>query len=445
MLKKNDKVTIEIISLTGEGYGVAKHDEIVVFVPYAAVGDVLAVNIEKVYPRYAYAKIIDIKKPSPDRITPDCPHFGQCGGCDFRHITYAAELHAKEKSCQDAFTRIGKLSPEFLPIIPSPVTDGYRNKAAFPFGTDKDGNTVFGFYRKNTHSIIPCADCPLHPEQFSEIAHFIANSLKQFHILPYDRTTGKGTLRHLFIRRGHNTSDICVTLVMSAPHPAQHVFANRLRKAYPDIHGVVVNINPHDTNVILGANEETLSGKPYMEDVICGLTARIDSGSFYQVNVPLAERLFRVVKSFAEPTGKRILDLYCGTGLIGLTMAREAKEILGLDVTFQSVVAANVTAQQNGITNARFIERDANNLTGLGFTPDLIVLDPTRKGLEGDTAEKVAAFGVPRIVMMSCNPATAARDCAKFAELGYDTKKVQPGDMFPHTKHVECVVLLERR
>ena len=448
-MKKNDIVEIEITALSSECSGIGKKDGMVIFVPFSAIGDKLEVKILKVNKTYCYGKIERIITPSPDRVTPDCPVYTKCGGCSLRHISYEAQLRAKEQFVKDAFTRIGGLSPEFLPIIRNTNINGYRNKLQIPIGTDKDGNLIAGFYAFHSHRIVPCEKCLLQPDIFSKITADFLKISTGLNLTAYDESTHKGILRHLYLRKGYYSGEICLCIVVAKNVPEIKILSDRLLEKYPEIVSSVINVNNRDTNVILGDEEIVLTSKNYICDIMCKIAVNIAPKAFYQVNTPCAEQLYSSACDFAEPKGKTVLDLYCGAGTIGLSMARTAKKIIGVEIVPEAIENAKQNALANGITNCEFICADAAEaariLHSRNLRPDVIMVDPPRKGCGRDACEQIAAFSAPRIVMVSCNAATAARDCACFAELGYSTDKCVAVDMFSGTNHVETVVLLSHK
>lgn len=447
-MKKNDIVEIEITALSSECSGIGKKDGMVIFVPFSAIGDKLEVKILKVNKTYCYGKIERIITPSPDRVTPDCPVYTKCGGCSLRHISYEAQLRAKEQFVKDAFTRIGGLSPEFLPIIRNTDINGYRNKLQIPIGTDKDGNLIAGFYAFHSHRIVPCEKCLLQPDIFSKITADFLKISTGLNLTAYDESTHKGILRHLYLRKGYYSGEICLCIVVAKNVPEIKILSDRLLEKYPEIVSSVINVNNRDTNVILGDEEIVLTSKNYICDIMCKNAVNIAPKAFYQVNTPCAEQLYSSACDFAEPKGKTVLDLYCGAGTIGLSMARTAKKIIGVEIVPEAIENAKQNALANDITNCEFICADAAEaariLHSRNLRPDVIMVDPPRKGCGRDACEQIAAFSAPRIVMVSCNAATAARDCACFAELGYSTDKCVAVDMFSGTNHVETVCLLSK-
>lgn len=446
-MKKNDIVTLEITALTNEGSGVARCDGMAVFVPYTAVGDVISCRIVKVLKSYAYGRVDSIVTPSADRVENDCPVFGKCGGCAFRHISYEAELAAKESFVRDAFRRIGGIDADFLPIKGSDITEGYRNKLQMPLSRDENGAAVCGFFSERSHRVVAVKSCLLQPAEFAEITEFILSSLKALGISPYNEEKHEGVLRHIFLRKGHYSGEVSLCLVARKNAPGFSRLAKDVMEKFPAIKGVVLNINPDRTNVILGEKEIVLRGDAVISDRMCGNRVEISPKSFYQVNTPAAESLYAQAAEFAQPSGKTVLDLYCGAGTIGLSMARQANRIIGAEIVPQAVENARQNALRNGIANAEFICADAGQaaekLAENGTKPDVIILDPPRKGCDEATLSACAKMSPERIVMVSCNPATAARDAKRLHELGYKTERIRAFDLFPRTVHVECVVSMK--
>lgn len=449
-LQKNEIYEAEIQDLTIEGSGVCRIDNMAVFVPGTVIGDRIRVKIVKVLKSYAFGIVDTLLQESSDRIAPACS-LKQCGGCAFQHVTYEAELRVKEKTVRDAFTRIGKLSPKFLPILGGTQRTRYRNKAQYPFALDREGKPVLGFFARRSHRVIPVEDCLLQPKQFSEIAKVVLKFVRENHICIYDETTGKGDLRHLYLRCGQHSGEIMVCFIVRVPirqklEPLVQVLTAR----FSDVCCICMNCNPKKTNVILGDQTETLWGSNTITDTMCGVTVDISPESFYQVNTLQAERLYGVAKDFAQLTGtQRLLDLYCGAGTIGLFMADRARELVGVEIVPEAVENAKKNARRADVNNAKFYCGDvgtiAAKLVQQGESPDVIVVDPPRKGCDSTTIQAMVQMQPKRIVMVSCNPATAARDCTALDGLGYRVQLVQPVDLFPGTGHVETVCLLSRK
>lgn len=450
-MQKNEIYTVKIEDLTAEGNGVCHIDGMAVFVPETAVGDELKVRIVKVLKNYAFGIIEEIIVPSADRVEPDCIYHRQCGGCTFRHISYEKELELKAKIVKDAFERIGRLSPEFLPAIGCADRTRYRNKAQYPVAADKDGRLICGFYAKRSHRIVPVEDCLLQPEIFKKAAGIILTYAQEKKISAYSEESAAGLLRHIYLRKGHYSGEMMVCIVVRKSIERElRGLVKRLTEELSCVKSIVMNINPKQTNVILGKKNVTLWGSDTIKDTMCGNEISISPLSFYQVNTPQAERLYGIAKEFASLTGsERILDLYCGAGTIGLSMADKAGDVLGVEVIPEAIENAKENARRNGIENAKFLCGDAGEiakkLADENMLPDVIVADPPRKGCDMQTIEAICKMSPKRVVMVSCNPATAARDCALLSNRHYKVEKVQPVDLFPGTGHVECVVLMSRK
>ena len=452
MPRKNDIAGLEITALTNEGNGVGRlADGMVVFVPDTAPGDVIDCRIVKVGKRFCYGIIERMITLSEDRCESVCPAAGKCGGCCFRHLKYERELAEKERFVRDAFGRIGGLSPEFLPIVGSGEKERYRNKAQFPVKEDADGRLYAGFYARRSHRAVKCEDCLLLPREFTEIAERITGFCNERGVKAYDELTGRGELRHIFIRRGAHSGEImAAAVVTSAEHKALFTeLAAKLSGEYPKLKSFMLNINPERGNVILGRRSLTLFGGDRISDTMCGNRVSVSLDSFYQINTFQAERVYAQAAEFAGLTGQEtLLDLYCGAGTVGLSMARKAGKLIGVEVVPQAIENARMNAAENGIKSAEFICGDAGEAARVlyerGENPDVIIADPARKGCTRDTLEYMAKMSPERIVMISCDPSTAARDCAVLGELGYRAERVRAFDLFPRTAHVECVVLMSK-
>ena len=453
-LQKNQILTLCIERLSSDGSGVAHSaDGEAVFVPGTAPGDEARVRIVKDCGRYAFGILDELLTSSPDRIPVDCPVAGPCGGCSLRHLDYAAELRAKQESVLDAFRRIGGLEVPVLDILPSPEVDRYRNKVQFPVGLDKNGAPCIGFYAGRTHRIVPCPDCRLQPGVLNEIGNALCTFFAQQGIRPYDEQSGKGLVRHIFLRRGAHSGQIMVCLVCTRaklPHAEQLCAA--LRGQFPAISTILLNVNAKNTNVILGSENHILYGPGYIEDTLCGVPVRLGPLSFYQVNTLAAERLYGVAAQYAQLTpDDALLDLYCGMGTIGLSMAEQCRELIGVEIVPEAIESAKANAARMGeavAAKSRFFCADAGQaatqLAAEGLHPDIVMLDPPRKGCDEATLSAVVRMAPRRVVYVSCNPATAARDAAWLEQNGYHTEKVQPVDLFPRTKHCEAVLLLTK-
>ena len=449
MLKKNDEIYLTVKSCTVQGSGVCDHDGMTVFVRGAVTGDRVLAHIIKVKKTYAVGIIKKLVQRSPMRAKNFCPIAEKCGGCCFAHIKYESELEIKAQQVADNFKRLGKLDITPAPIIPSPSAERYRNKAQYPVGSDGRFATI-GFYAPMTHRIIDCADCLLQPKEFSEITDIFRNWIRDKKISVYNEADGSGIIRHIYIRKAVVTGQIMVCIVAnsdSIPH------AEALIEQLKEIDGlasVILNINRDKTNVVLGKECKTLFGSDYITDELCGLKFNLSPLSFYQVNHDGAEILYNKAKEYAALTdSETLVDLYCGTGTIGLTMAKDVKSLIGVEIIPQAIENAKENARLNGIDNAEFICADAaqaaSTLLERGVKPDIVILDPPRKGCDEALIKTVAEISPERVVYVSCDSATLARDCQRFAALGYRMLAATPVDMFPHTAHVETVCLLSRK
>jgi 23S rRNA (uracil1939-C5)-methyltransferase len=457
-LKKNQVITLEITGVSAEGNGVGHYktqdDErgMAVFVPFTAVGDVINCHIVKVNPSHAYGRVESVITASPDRIKspePDCNTFGRCGGCVWRHVSYESELKYKWQRVADALKRIGGLNIEPRPIVGSDEPEGYRNKAQYPV-TPGQHRPMIGFYAPRSHRVVEQHHCLLQPPLFGEIVDIVARWAKKNGVTAFDESSGTGLLRHIYIRRAEATGEVMVGLVCSSGKvPAADLLVDALKENVPGLASVMVNINRERNNVILGGSEFVLWGRDYITDELCGLEFRLSMRSFYQVNRKQAEKLYRLAGEAAGLSGhETVLDLYCGTGTIGLTMAAKAARVIGVEIAESAVEDAKRNAEYNRIDNVRFMcmdaARAASQLQAEGIRPDVVILDPPRKGCDRTLINTVAEMSPERIVYISCDPATLSRDLKLFDESEYKTLHVTPVDMFPRTSHVETVVLITR-
>ncbi len=434
--------------MSAEGSGIARIDNMVVFVPLTAIGDDLDIRIVKVKSRYSYGIVEKINNSSPDRISPDCPAFSRCGGCVYRHISYESECDIKLKRVEDAVNRIGGISLSANSIIAAKSPERYRNKAQYPVAVDGS----LGFYANHSHRIIPCEDCLLQPEEFSKATAAFKNWILSSGVSVYDEGSNRGLVRHFYIRRGANSGEIMVVVVVNGRKiPNSEELISLLRDALgDDLKSVQLNVNTADTNVILGEENILIFGESHITDTICGVKIRLSPLSFYQVNTPMAEMLYKKAAEYAEAEGKEILDLYCGAGAIGLSMADKAKSIIGVEIIEQAVEDARFNAKANKIENAEFICADAAKaaimLAQRKIKPEVVILDPPRKGCDEALLHTVAEdFAPERIVYISCDPSTLARDAAILARLGYSLVEYTPVDLFPRTAHIETVALFEHK
>lgn len=449
-LIKNEVYKLTITGTTSEGSGVGKIDGFAIFVPNTTVDDVCLVKIVKLNKSYGFGKLESIITPSTSRIEVDCDKFEQCGGCTYRHISYEAELKIKSQLVESSFKRIGEIDTPISPIIPSEFQSHYRNKAQYPVGKNADGQIVSGFYAKRSHRIVSKCNCDLQPEFFADIQHDILDFLNENNISIYNEENHTGLIRHIYIRYAQMTNEIMVCLVATSSNvPKLDRLITLLTQKYDNIKSIVVNVNKEKTNVILGQQCKTIFGDNYITDEICGIKIKISPLSFYQVNRNQAEVLYNKAIEYADlKESDTLIDLYCGTGTIGLSAASKVKSLIGVEIIEQAIDNANENARINLISNAKFICADAGKaakiLANEGIRPDIIIVDPPRKGLDLDVIEAICTMAPSRLVMVSCNPTTAARDCKMFVERGYKVKAITPVDMFPRTTHVECTILMIR-
>ncbi|MDE7245316.1 MAG: 23S rRNA (uracil(1939)-C(5))-methyltransferase RlmD [Oscillospiraceae bacterium] len=441
MLEKNQLHTVELTGYTAGGLSIARINGQVVFIHGGVQGEVCVIRILKVLKNTAFARVEEILQRSADRQDPGCPHYPACGGCDFRHVSYAGELAAKRQRVQDALHRIGGTDLEPEEILGCAETDGYRNKCQFPVSAAGE----LGFFRARSHQVVPALDCRLQTPQANAIASAVQEYLRVYQVPAYNEKTGKGLLRHLYVRTNRRGQALVCLVVNGGTLPEEAALTERIRTACPETVGIVLGKNTAATNVVLGNTFRTVWGSSFLEDTLCGYTFRLSVPSFYQVNRNQAERLYEKAAEFAGLTGReRVLDLYCGIGTISLVMARNAKQVLGVEVAAEAVLDAKENARRNNITNVSFRQGDAADAAGFGWVPDVVVVDPPRKGLSPETVQAVASMEPERIVYVSCDPGTLARDVARFRELRYQAVRCVAVDMFPRTQHIETIVCLGR-
>jgi 23S rRNA (uracil1939-C5)-methyltransferase len=444
MLQKNDIITLTILRITSEGFGIGKHEGMAVFVPYTAVGDTIFAKIVKIAKNYAYGIIDRIETPSPARITPDCKVFMKCGGCNFRHMTYASELSAKLRIVTDAFSKIGGflIDPGFVNMYGARETDHYRNKAQIPVAEGLLDELISGFYAPRSHRIVPHDSCVLQPRVFDNIEKRALELLSNTH---------ETRVRHVFIRQGYHSGQIMLVFITSADIKQELMpVAERCYTEFPMIRSVMMNINTADNNVIMGDESILLFGSETITDDICGNRAVLSPKSFYQVNTAQAETLYKLAVNAAGLTAEEVvLDLYCGAGTIGMAFAKYARRVIGIEIEPEAVANAENNIIANRIENMEVILGDcfdmAEKLSERDIYPDIIVTDPPRKGCDKHVLSAIINMNPKQIIMISCDPATAARDCKILREDGgYSIKTLSAVDMFPRTANVECLAVMEK-
>ena len=451
-MKKDDIIELTIEDLGIDGEGIGKADGMALFVKDAVVGDWIRAKIMKMKKNYGYARLLEVLEPSPVRCTSRCEFARQCGGCQLQAMTYEAQLDFKAKKVWNHLTRIGGLTDLEVPeIMGMEEPWRYRNKAQFPFGTDKEGNVVTGFYAARSHNIIPCTECWLGVEENREILEKILAHLKKFWIPAYDEKTGKGLLRHVLIRKGFTTGEVMVCLILNGKTmPKMEQLVESLREI-PGMTSITINVNTKNTNVIMGTEMISVWGRDYITDYIGNIKYQISPLSFYQVNPVQTRKLYETALEYAGLKGNEtVWDLYCGIGTISLFLAQKAGKVYGVEIVPEAIADAKINAKLNGITNAEFFVGKAEEVLpekykNEGIYADVIVVDPPRKGCDPAALETMVKMQPERIVYVSCDSATLARDVKWLGEHGYEVKKVKACDMFPGTVHVETVVLLQRK
>ena len=448
MLIKNQIYEAVVTDYTAEGQGVAHIEGCAVFIPNAIAGEIYTVRIEKAAKTWAAGKIVEILEKSPHRVNRECPVAKLCGGCDFWHMDYEEETRLKAERVRQCLNRLGGENLQEMPILSAPTCYGYRNKAQYPVSNQK-GRVFAGFFKAGTHSVVENDRCLILPEESDRVRKIVIDYVNHYRITAYDETAHTGLLRHIYVRRGAVSGQVLVCLVVNGrklPHVEDLI--KRLQ-VVPGFTSLVLSVNTKPGNTILGEEFITLYGPGYIEDTLCGLQFRLSARSFYQINHYQAQRLYDAAIAQAEITKEDlVLDLYCGVGTITLAMAKAAGKVIGVEVVEQAVEDARENAKRNGIENAEFFCGDAGKaaleLEQQGIKPDVIVVDPPRKGLNADTIEALSKMSPRRIVYVSCDPATLARDVALLKERGYVLKNAQAADLFPRCAHVESVVTMIR-
>lgn len=474
-MKKNDSIELKIEDMGVDGEGIGKYEGMTFFVKDAVIGDTIRAGITKLKKNYGYARVQEILEPSPYRVQPECPLYARCGGCQIQAMDYRQQLCYKQKKVRGNLIRIGGFAPELIDSVMEEIVGmeqpyRYRNKAQFPIGADRDGMPVAGFYAARTHSIIPVEDCKLGVTQNEQILGVVLSYMRENEVRPYDETTGRGLVRHVLIRYGFTSKELMVCLVINGETlPQKEKLVNALCKL-DGMTSISVNINRKNTNVILGEETRTVWGSDYITDQIhlrdcdhdfaltdTAIAYHISPQSFYQVNPVQTEKLYSLALSYAGLTGREtVWDLYCGIGTISLFLAQKAGKVYGVEIVPQAIEDARSNAALNGITNASFFvgkaeevlpefyEKESRKPDADMLHPDVIVVDPPRKGCDEKCLETMLRMKPERIVYVSCDPATLARDLKILCGGGYELRKVRPVDQFGHTTHVETVVLLSK-
>ncbi len=447
MLEKNQIFEAEIIDYTADGQGVARFDGCAVFVPNGVVGDVCQITVVKVGKTWAAGKILQVLKKSPHRINRECPVAKLCGGCDFWHMDYAEETRLKADRVRQNLNRLAGEKIEALPILSAPTCYRYRNKAIYPVAS-KNGKAYAGFYRAGTHQVVENEGCRILFPEADSVKAAVLDYMNQYRVSAYSEESHTGLVRHIFVRQGAVSKQLLACLCINGDAiPKADALLQRLKKV-PGFTTLLISINKKPGNTVLGRDSKTLYGPGYIEDTLCGLRFRISAQSFYQVNHHQAQRLYDAAITLGQITKEDlVLDLYCGVGTITLAMAKAAGKVIGVELVEQAVIDAQENAKRNGIENAEFFCGDAGKaaleLESRGVRPDVVVVDPPRKGLNADAIQGICQMAPKRIVYVSCDPATLSRDVALLKERGYRLACAQAADLFPRCAHVESICLLQ--
>lgn len=446
--QKNAVHPLDITGYTAEGMGVARLEGRVVFVPDTVSGERWMVRLQKVNKNVAWGRGVELLTPSPERREYDCPLAGRCGGCQYRHMSYEEELRAKGQRVSDALERVGGVHLDLPAVLGAEDPLRYRNKVQFPVAMEKNGLAV-GYYRPRSHDVLNAEDCLLQPEAVTRLRAAFRQWMVDHKISAYDEATGKGLIRHLYVRTNSRDESLCCIVANGRKLPEERDLVDVLQDAHGGLQGVVLNVNTKDTNVILGDTYRTIWGRDWLEEDLRGISFRLSVPSFFQINRAQTERLYGVALDFADLKGDElVLDLYCGIGTISLALAQKAGRVIGAEIVPPAIEDARKNAERNGITNVEFFCGDAADVAGKlaaeGTRPAVICVDPPRKGLSAEVPALLASMEPERIVYVSCDPATLARDVKRLGELGYRAVKAQAVDLFPRTAHVETVVLLSK-
>lgn len=450
IVNQNDRLIVHVEDLTHDGSGVAKVEGYPLFIPGALPGEEVEVKVGKTLKNYGFARLLNVTKPSSDRIEPPCHVFWECGGCQLQHLSYEAQLIQKQKQVRDVIDRIAKL-PD-VPVLPVKGMEDpwrYRNKSQIPFA-ERDGKVVSGFYKSRTHHIVDTDVCIIQSEEADELMSTLKHEMQALGLDAYNEKTHRGMLRHLIVRKGKATGEIMVVLVtLKKKFPQKEAVIELIKRVVPEVTSIMQNVNGEKTNVIFGNETLPLYGKSFIIDNIGDIQFEISARSFYQVNPSQTEVLYKQALDYAQLTGdEMVIDAYCGIGTISLFLAQNAKEVYGVEIVPQAIEDAKRNAELNGITNANFEAGAAEDVIPRWYAEgkrfDVLVVDPPRKGCDEKLLQTILEYKPKRVVYVSCNPGTLARDLRILEDGGYRTKEVQPVDMFPQSSHVECVALMSR-
>lgn len=448
-IKKNDRQTVYIEDLTHDGNGVAKIDGYPLFIQGALPGETAEIHVMKILKNYGFAKVVNILEKSPDRVEAPCVYFSQCGGCQLQHLSYEGQLKWKQNMVANVMKRLGKIDAPVLPVKGMEEPWHYRNKSQIPFAQNEAGQMVAGFYKTKSHSIVDMERCLIQTGEADVVMADLKRELEILGVRPYDEKSHQGMLRHVVVRKGRATGEVMVVLVTkSKKFPQASAAIEKIRALIPNVTSIVQNVNSEKTNVIFGNDTFTLWGKDTIEDTIGNVRFEISARSFYQVNPVQTEVLYKQALDYAQLTGnERVIDAYCGIGSISLFLAQKAGHVMGVEIVEQAIEDAKRNAALNGFTNTYFEAGPAEEVIPRwykeGKEADVLVVDPPRKGCDEALLNTIIEQKPKRVVYVSCNPATLARDLRILEDGGYKTQEVQPVDMFPHTTHCEAVAWLE--
>lgn len=448
-IKKNDRQTVYIEDLTHDGNGVAKIDGYPLFIQGALPGETAEIHVMKTLKNYGFAKVVNILEKSPDRVEAPCVYFSQCGGCQLQHLSYEGQLKWKQNMVANVMKRLGKIDAPVHPVKGMEEPWHYRNKSQIPFAQNESGQMVAGFYKTKSHSIVDMERCLIQTGEADVVMADLKRELEILGLRPYDEKSHQGMLRHVVVRKGRATGEVMVVLVTkSKKFPQASAVIEKIRALIPNVTSIVQNVNGEKTNVIFGNDTFTLWGKDTIEDTIGNVRFEISARSFYQVNPVQTEVLYKQALDYAQLTGdERVIDAYCGIGSISLFLAQKAGHVMGVEIVEQAIEDAKRNAALNGFTNTYFEAGPAEEVIPRwykeGKEADVLVVDPPRKGCDEALLSTIIEQKPKRVVYVSCNPATLARDLRILEDGGYKTQEVQPVDMFPHTTHCEAVAWLE--
>ena len=446
-VKKNDRLTVRIEDLTHDGSGVAKVDGYPLFIHGGLPEETAEIHVLKTLKNYGFAKLINIIEPSPNRVDAPCPVFYECGGCQLQHLSYEGQLKYKENMVRNVMQRLGKITAPVLPVKGMDKPWEYRNKSQIPFGM-RDGEVIAGFYQAKSHKIADTPTCLIQTDEADQLMRAIKAKALELDLIPYNEETKKGQLRHLMVRKGRATGEVMVVLITKHPRLSKKdEIIQLIREIEPKVTSIMHNINPKNTNVIFGDETILVWGKPTIEDKIGDVRFEISARSFYQVNPEQTEVLYKQALDYAQLNGdETVIDAYCGIGTISLFLAQKAKQVLGVEIVPQAIEDAKRNAELNGFTNTYFEAGPAEEVIPRwykeGKQADVLVVDPPRKGCDEALLTTIIEQRPKRVVYVSCNPATLARDLRILEDGGYETKEIQPVDMFPQSTHCEAVAQL---